>query len=76
MDETVIYAHWSQARRALNALFPDYDYPIAPPDEGTFHNALEGLAVANDLTLSEVVETVLDKMMALEPEDVQHQTAA
>lgn len=76
MDETVIYKHWSQARRALSALFPGYEYPALAPDEATFQSALEGLAVANELTLSEVIESVLEKMMALEPETVPQQTAA
>ena len=76
MDYATIYAHWSLSRRALDALFPGYDFPETPPQESTFHSALEGLAIANELTVQEVVETVLDKMMMLAPEPANDQQSA
>lgn len=76
MDNTTIHAHWPLARRALQALFPDYEYPTGLPAEHTFQSALEGLAIANDLTFDEVVESILDKMLTLDPDPVDQQSAA
>ena len=62
MDISYLLENWAPCRAALHLNFPQYGFSEHPPTKDELTFALDGLAVVNELTADELVETLIDKL--------------
>ncbi len=75
MDISYLLENWAPCRAALHLNFPQYGFPAKPPTRDEFIFALDGLAVVNDLTPTELVDTLIDKMIFAPPQQATQKAA-